>query len=202
MLKKAVFMLMALLFLPIANAKTLLIVGDSISAGFGVEVGQSWVNHLEKRLVDKGYHYKLVNASISGDTSTNGLARIPALLEQYHPDIVLIELGGNDGLRATPPNMIEQNLSKMASLAKASHAKVLLLGIDLPPNYGNQYRERFKVIYPEVAKQQQISLVLSIVDKVGGHAELMQADGIHPNALGHKRVLDNVWAGLEPLLEK
>ena len=195
-------MLATLLFLPMVSAKTLLIVGDSISAGFGVELGKGWVNHLEQRLKDKGYNYKVVNASISGDTSTNGAARIPALLTQYRPDVVIIELGGNDGLRATSPKMIEQNLSQMVSLAKKSNAKVLLLGIELPPNYGNQYRDRFMATYPKVAEQQQIPLVSSIVENIGGNAELMQADGIHPNALGHERVINNVWPALEPLLEK
>lgn len=202
MLKKIILIFATLLFLPMVSAKTLLIVGDSISAGFGVELGKSWVNHLDERLKIKGYDYKVVNASISGDTSTNGLARISALLTEYHPDIVLIELGGNDGLRATPLKMIEQNLSQMINLVKSSNAKVLLIGIDLPPNYGNQYRDRFIAIYPEIAKKQEVSLVPSIVKNIGGNAELMQADGIHPNALGHEHALNNVWSALEPLLEK
>lgn len=202
MFKKITVILISLFFLPMVNAKTLLIVGDSISAGFGVDVGKSWVNHLDKQLKEKGYPYSVVNASISGDTTANGLARLPALLSQYHPDIVLIELGGNDGLRGTPLKRIEHNLTQMVKQIKESNAQALLIGIELPPNYGNQYLERFMAIYPSVAEEQQIPFVPSIVKDVGGHAEFMQADGVHPNVLGHERILDNIWPVLVPLLEK
>lgn len=191
---------MALFTIPIASGKTLLIVGDSISAGFGIEVGQGWVSLLEQRLKDKQYNYQLINASISGDTSTNGVARLPNLLEKYKPDVVIIELGGNDGLRGTPPKLIEQNLTQMVSLAK-QQATVLLVGIQLPPNYGQQYLDRFVAVYPAVAKEQEVSLLPSIVVNTGGNPDLMQADGVHPNTKGQAIIMEDVWQKLQPLLK-
>lgn len=187
--------------MPLASGKTLLIVGDSISAGFGIEEGQGWVTLLEKRLQQQNYDYTVINASISGDTTSNGLARLPFLLEQYKPEVVIIETGGNDGLRGTPPQKIKQNLTEMVSLAK-KQAKVLLIGIQLPPNYGNQYLERFLAIYPAVAEQQEIALLPSIVANTGGKPELMQADGVHPNTQGQAILLEDVWVKLQPLLHK
>lgn len=199
MFKKILIIIIALFTIPLASGKTLLIVGDSISAGFGIEVGQGWVNLLEQRLKEKNYDYQLINASISGDTSTNGAARLPALLEKYQPQVVVIELGGNDGLRGTPPKLIEQNLSQMVSLAK-QQAKVLLVGIQLPPNYGQQYLERFIAVYPAVAEQQQVPLLPSIVANTGARPELMQQDGVHPNTKGQAVILEDIWQKLEPLL--
>src|SRR5699024_5813685 len=136
----------------------------------------------------------------SGDTTTNGLARLPSLLEKHQPEITIIELGGNDGLRATPPTRISENLTKMIELSKATNSKVLLVGIQLPPNYGDAYLARFLAIYPELAEQHQVAVLPSIVEKVGGNAELMQSDGIHPNSAGQPFMLEAVWEQLEPLL--
>lgn len=200
MFKRVLIIIMALFTIPIASGKTLLIVGDSISAGFGIEVGQGWVSLLEQRLKDKQYNYQLINASISGDTSTNGVARLPNLLEKYKPDVVVIELGGNDGLRGTPPKLIEQNLTQMVSLAK-QQATVLLVGIQLPPNYGQQYLDRFVAVYPAVAKAQEVALLPSIVVNTGGNPDLMQADGVHPNTKGQAIIMEDVWQKLQPLLK-
>lgn len=188
--------------MPLAGAKTLLIVGDSISAGYGIEQGSGWVTLLEQRLKDQQYDYQVINASISGDTTANGLARIGALLSEYKPRVVVIEMGGNDGLRATPPQQIKQNLTAMVNLVKQTKANILLVGIQLPANYGVQYLEKFEAVYPEVAKEQQVALLASIVANTGGKAELMQADGIHPNTKGQQILLEDVWQQLKPLLKQ
>ena len=191
----------ALIFLSsIAQAQSILIVGDSISAGFGINPEEGWVALLEEKLQTENSPYSIINASISGDTTTNGLARLPSLLEKHQPEITIIELGGNDGLRATPPVRISENLAKMIELSKATNSKVLLVGIQLPPNYGDAYLARFLAIYPELAEQHQVAVLPSIVEKVGGNAELMQSDGIHPNSAGQPFMLEAVWEQLEPLL--
>lgn len=191
----------ALIFLSsIAQAQSILIVGDSISAGFGINPEEGWVALLEEKLQAENSPYSIINASISGDTTTNGLARLPSLLEKHQPEITIIELGGNDGLRATPPARISENLAKMIDLSKAANSKVLLVGIQLPPNYGDAYLARFLAIYPELAKQHQVAVLPSIVEKVGGNSELMQSDGIHPNSEGQSFMLEAVWEQLEPLL--
>lgn len=186
----------------IAQAKSIVIVGDSISAGFGINPDNGWVKLLEQKLAEEGYQYDVINSSISGDTTTNGLSRLPNLLEKHQPEITIIELGGNDGLRATPPKQITENLTKMIELAKAQNSKVLLVGIQLPPNYGEAYLERFLAIYPTLAEQQNVALLSSIVEKTGGVDELMQADGVHPNEAGQPLMMESVWEKLEPLLEK
>ena len=191
----------ALIFLSsIAQAQSILIVGDSISAGFGINPEEGWVALLEEKLQTENSPYSIINASISGDTTTNGLARLPSLLEKHQPEITIIELGGNDGLRATPPARISENLAKMIELSKAANSKVLLVGIQLPPNYGDAYLARFLAIYPELAEQHQVAVLPSILEKVGGNAELMQSDGIHPNSEGQPFMLEAVWEQLEPLL--
>lgn len=201
MFKKILLIIIASFVTCVASGKTLLIVGDSISAGYGVDVSKGWVKLLEQRLVDNHFDYQVVNASVSGDVTSNGVARLPALLEKYQPDIVVIEMGGNDGLRGTPPKIIQQNLTEMVVLAKQQQAKVLLIGIQLPPNYGPQYLERFMAVYPAVAKEQQVAWLDSIVKNTGGKPELMQADGVHPNEQGQPIMLDDVWGELLPLLE-
>ena len=183
-----------------AQAQSILIVGDSISAGFGMNPKDGWVNLLDEKLKAEGYQYEMVNRSISGDTTTNGLRRLPRLLEQVKPEITIIELGGNDGLRATPPKQIAENLSAMIELAKTSNSKVLLVGIQLPPNYGNAYLERFLAIYPELGEKHQIAVLPSIVEKVGGNNDLMQGDGIHPNKDGQPLMMEAVWEKIKPLL--
>ena len=183
-----------------AAAGTILIVGDSISAGFGLDTRLGWVSLLEQRLEREGHDDRVVNASISGDTSAGGQARLPALLTEHKPDVVIVELGGNDGLRGQPPAQLQQNLAAMIDAAKTAGAKVLLLGMQLPPNYGPRYTTAFAQVYGALAKEKNVPLVPFFLEGVGGHPELMQADGLHPAAAGQKRLLDNVWPALKPLL--
>jgi len=183
-----------------AAAGTVLIVGDSISAAFGLDTRQGWVTLLEQRLKDEGFNDKVINASISGDTSAGGLARLPALLTEHRPDVVVLELGGNDGLRGQLPTQLQQNLASMIDSSKASGAKVLLLGMQLPPNYGVRYTQAFAEVYSNLAKEKKIDLVPFFLQGIGGIPELMQADGLHPAAAAQGKLLENVWPTLKPLL--
>ncbi|WP_280285483.1 arylesterase [Pseudomonas sp. BN415] len=183
-----------------AMAGTVLVVGDSISAAFGLESSQGWVSLLEKRLAEKGYKQRVVNASISGDTSAGGLSRLPALLAEHKPELVIIELGGNDGLRGQPPAQLQQNLASMIDSSKEQGASVLLLGMRLPPNYGARYITAFANVYSSLAAEKQVPLVPFFLEGVGGVPEMMQSDGIHPRAQAQPRLLDNLWPTLEPML--
>ena len=179
------------------RAEVWLVVGDSISAAFGLDTAQGWVALLQKRLDQQGRSIQVVNASISGDTSAGGLARLPALLAKHRPALVMIELGGNDGLRGTPLTQLQQNLAGMISASQTSGAQVMLLGMRLPPNYGKRYTEGFAGVYEQLAATHQVPLLPFFLEGVGGVPGLMQADGIHPTADAQPRLLDNVW----PLLE-
>ena len=183
-----------------AAAGTVLIVGDSISAGFGLDTREGWVSLLEQRLRREGFDDKVVNASISGDTSAGGRARLPALLAEHKPELVILELGGNDGLRGMLPTQLQQNLAAMINSSKASGAKVLLLGMQLPPNYGARYNKAFAEAFSNVATEKKIPLVPFFLDGVGGHPDLMQSDGLHPAAGAQDKLLENVWPTLKPLL--
>jgi len=179
---------------------TILVLGDSISAGYGVAVEDGWVGGLSARLEAENYPHRVVNASISGDTTSGGRARLPNAVERHKPDIVIIELGGNDGLRGQPLEAMRQNLQAMIEQARGAGARVLLLGIRLPPNYGRAYIERFIGVYEELAETTGVALVPRVLDGVGERREFMQDDGIHPNADGHAVILDNVWPTLQPLV--
>ncbi|AZE06451.1 MULTISPECIES: arylesterase [Pseudomonas] len=183
-----------------AAAGTVLIVGDSISAAFGLDTRQGWVALLEQRLKSEGFDDKVVNASISGDTSAGGQARLPALLAEHKPELVILELGGNDGLRGQLPTQLQQNLASMIDSSKASGAKVLLLGMQLPPNYGVRYTQAFAEVYRKLANEKNVALVPFFLEGVGGNPELMQADGIHPAVAAQGKLLENVWPTLKPLL--
>ena len=183
-----------------AAAGTVLIVGDSISAGFGLDTRKGWVALLEQRLKQEGFDDKVVNASISGDTSAGGLARLPAALATHKPDVVVIELGGNDGLRGQPPAQLQQNLALMIQQSRDSGAKVLLLGMQIPPNYGKRYGEAFAKVFGDVAQKEKVPFVPFFLEGVGGHPELMQADGLHPAVAAQDKLLENVWPTLKPLL--
>lgn len=183
-----------------ATAGTVLIVGDSISAGFGVDTRYGWASLLQTRLRQEGFDDKVVNASISGDTSAGGQARLPALLAAHKPAVVVLELGGNDGLRGQPPAQLRQNLASMVDQSRQAGAKVLLLGMQLPPNYGVRYTTAFAKVYEELAKDKQVALVPFFLEGVGGVPELMQADGIHPAQGAQQRLLENAWPVLKPLL--
>lgn len=183
-----------------ATAGTVLVVGDSISAGFGLDSRQGWVSLLQTRLKDEGFDDQVVNASISGDTSAGGQARLPALLAAYKPAVVVLELGGNDGLRGQPPQQLQQNLASMIESARQAGAKVLLLGMRLPPNYGVRYTTAFAQVYEQLAAEKQVPLVPFFLEGVGGVPALMQADGIHPAQGAQQRLLENAWPAIKPLL--
>ena len=184
------------------QAPVLLVVGDSLSAAYKIPIDKGWVHLLSRRLEREGYRYRVVNASIPGDTTAGGLSRLPADLGRYHPAIVVIELGGNDGLQGLPPEQMRDNLVRMVALSKRAGARVLLVGVRMPPNYGEVYTKDFAAVYGAVAKQTGVPLVPEILAGVATHPELMQPGGLHPRAAGEPRVLDNVWKGLEPLLRQ
>lgn len=183
-----------------ALAGTLLVVGDSISAALGLETSQGWVALLERRLAEQGLDHRVVNASVSGDTSAGGLARLPALLASHRPELVIIELGGNDGLRGQSPKQLQQNLAAMVEQSRSAGAEVMLLGMRLPPNYGPRYTQAFAGVYTRLAEEKQVPLVPFFLDGVGGIPGMMQADGIHPTAQAQPKLLDNLWPVLEPML--
>jgi acyl-CoA thioesterase I len=197
---------MGLLFIALQNAvasgPTILVFGDSLSAAHGIRPEQGWVALLAQRLQAQGYGYEVVNASVSGETSSGGLERLPRALALNKPQIVVLELGANDGLRGLPLATTRQNLTQMLQLAQASGARVLLLGIRLPPNYGPRYTEEFAQIFPQLAQRFRVPLVPFLLDKVALNPALMQEDGLHPNAAGEPVVLDNVWPDLQSLLKK
>lgn len=180
--------------------QTIVVVGDSLSSGYGLSAEQSWVAMLRERLDAEGYGYDVVNASIAGDTSSGGLARLPRLLEQHSPAVVVIELGGNDGLRGQPVETLRANLAKMIELSQQRGARVLLAGMQIPPNYGPAYTRSLTAVYPELAMRYRVTLVDFLLDGVALHPELMQHDGIHPNAAGQKIVFENVWRVLRGVL--
>jgi acyl-CoA thioesterase-1 len=186
-----------------AAAPVILVFGDSISAGYGLpRVEQGWVALLQARLNDQGYGYQVINASVSGETTEGGLARLPRALNLHHPAIVVLELGGNDGLRALPVAQMRDNLSRMAELAEAAGAKVALLGMRMPPNYGPQYAAQFTQAYSDVARDKKLPFVPFVLAGIATSPGLMQADGIHPNDAGQPQLLDNVWPALKPLLKR
>jgi len=183
-----------------AAAGTVLVVGDSISAGLGLDTSKGWVSLLRQRLEHEGFKDSVVNASISGDTTANGQARLPALLAANKPSVVIVELGGNDGLQGHPPAQMQQNLAAMIDASRAAGAKVLLLGMKLPPNYGARYTQAFAQVYSQLGEQKQVPLVPFFLEGVGGVPSLMQADGIHPAVNAQGKLLENVWPQLKPLL--
>lgn len=183
-----------------AFARTLLVVGDSLSAAYGIDAATGWVAQLQQHLRQQQMDYTVINASISGDTSANGRARLPRALAQHRPALVVIELGGNDGLRGLPLPQMKRNLADMVRAAKRAGARVLLIGIKLPPNYGQRYTSDFERVYQDLAKEQRVALVPHLLDGVAGVDGLMQPDGIHPTAAAQTRMLDNVWPALRPLL--
>lgn len=182
------------------NAETVVVLGDSISAGYGIDVEKGWVNLLDKKLEGLG-DYTVINASISGDTTGAGLARLPALLKKHQPDVVIIELGGNDGLQGFPIRIMKNNISTMVELAQQAHAKVLLLGMRIPPNYGERYTETFFQAYQQIAKERKVALMPFFLNSVAIYKEYMQDDGIHPRANAQAMLLDDMWPYLAPLLE-
>ena len=186
-----------------AEAPVILVFGDSISAGYGLaRVEQGWVALLQTRLREQEYGYQVVNASVSGETTAGGLARLPRALMLHQPKIVILELGGNDGLRALPIAQMRANLVRMIDLSTAAGAQVLLLGMRIPPNYGPDYTEQFRLCYTEVARDKKLPLVPFLLNGIALTPNLMQADGIHPDELGQPLLMANIWPSLKPLLRR
>ncbi len=184
-----------------AQERTLLVFGDSLSAAYGMDEEEGWVALLASRMETGAWPYRVVNGSVSGETTTGGLARLPAMLDSYQPQLVILELGGNDGLRGLPLATLKQNLVSMIDLIRESGAQVLLAGIQIPPNYGPRYTIPFYRLFGEIAQEKTIPLVPFLIDGIPQQPELMQRDGIHPRAEAQHMVLENVWPFLEPLLK-
>lgn len=174
--------------------------GDSISAAYGIQTDQGWVSLLAESLERSEYPYEVVNGSISGETTAGGLARLPKALETHDPAVVIIELGGNDGLRGYPTDVVRENLRRMVELSLAGDREVLLVGMQIPPNYGPRYTRAFFDVYADVAAQTGVSLVPFFLEKVALTPDLMQEDGIHPTAEAQPLLLETLWDYLEPLL--
>ena len=185
-----------------ASDQTILVLGDSLSAALGIRPEQGWVALLAQRLQEQGYGYQIVNASVSGETTSGGLERLPRALQLHQPGTVILELGANDALRGLPVSEARENLARMVRLSQAAGARVLLVGMRIPPNYGPRYTEQFARVFPELATQYHLPLVPFLLDKVALDPARMQPDGMHPNARGEPPVLDTLWPYLKPLLKK
>jgi acyl-CoA thioesterase-1 len=184
-----------------ANPK-ILVYGDSLSAAYGVAKQQGWVAFLQKKLSEKHYKYDVVNASISGETTSGGLTRLASTLAKTKPTIIILELGANDGLRGLPVKDMEANLSNMITQSKKAKVKMLLIGMKIPPNYGPKYAESFSNTYPLLSQQHKVSLVPFMLENIAANPNLIQDDGLHPNALGQPMMLDNIWPKLQLMLNK
>ncbi|MGH8138649.1 MAG: arylesterase [Steroidobacteraceae bacterium] len=185
-----------------ASDRTLLVFGDSLSAALGLRPEQGWVALLDKRLQAQGYGYKVVNASVSGETTSGGLQRLPRALQLNRPQVLVLELGANDALRGLPLGLARQNLTRMVDLAKQAGARILLVGMRMPPNYGPRYTADFRQMYTDISTRYHLALVPFLLESVALDPSRMQDDGLHPNAKGEPAVLDTLWPQLEPLLQK
>ena len=198
--------LFILLFAVSASASTaknpvILILGDSLSAGYGIDVDQSWAELLQQRLETQGYEHQVVNASISGETTEGGVERIDDAIERFSPSVVVLELGGNDGLRGFPPSRMKNNLETMITKSKAAGANVALLGIRIPPNYGSRYTQAFEAVFADLAEEYDLPWIDFFMDGVALDEELMLPDGIHPNAKAQPVLLDNAWPVIKQALQ-
>jgi acyl-CoA thioesterase-1 len=199
--------LVVALFATSANAvgvddvPTILVFGDSLSAGYGIDVDQSWTTLLQTRLAEQGYEHRVVNASIGGETTEGGAARIESALATFSPALVILELGGNDGLRGFPPERIKGNLEKIVDLGSASGSAVILLGIRIPPSYGQRYIEMFDNVFREVAEENNVPWIEFFMEGIALDETLMQDDGIHPNATAQPILLENAWPIIEQALQ-
>ena len=200
---KRTLLIIAFLLLPqvsAARAPVILVAGDSLSAGYGIDLQSGWVALLQQRLTETGHAHQVINASISGDTTGGGRSRLPQALRLHAPAIVIIELGANDGLRGLPLTDMRDNLAAMVKMARAARAQVLLVGMHLPSNYGTAYTQKFHAVYSGLAKEMRVPLVPFVLDGIALDPGLMQADGLHPVAAAQPRMLDNIWPQLRPLL--
>ncbi len=200
------FLLLSLLLATLPALSTekqppvILVIGDSLSGAYGINIDEGWVALLQQQLDSTGHHYRVINASISGDTSRTGLGRIVRALQAHQPAIVIVALGGNDGLRGLALSDTEASLAGIIARSQQEHARVLLVGVRLPPNYGPAYNEQFAAVYRRLSDQYAVALVPRMLEQVAEHRELLQDDGIHPTAAGQARIMHNIRAGLEPML--
>lgn len=194
--------LIAVFFSTISYAKSVLILGDSISAGYGINPHAGWVALLEQKLssVSDDNEVNVINASVSGNTSSDGLARLPKLIEAHTPDIIVVELGGNDGLRGHPLKVMESNLNSIIALGKNAGSEVILAGIEIPPNYGQRYTDEFKKVFVRVAEKNDVPFIPFILEGIALEPELMQDDGIHPTEDAQPLLLENIWPSLKEIL--
>ena len=183
-----------------SQSNVILVYGDSLSAGYGIRVEQGWVNLLQQKILQEGYGFRVVNASVSGETTAGGLSRLPHVLSVQQPRIALLELGANDGLRGLPLTQTQANLDQMIAQLQAHGIAVLLLGVRLPPNYGERYTREFAAMYDQLASAHKIALLPFLLERVALTPGLMQDDGLHPNAQAQPLLLENVWPRLLPLL--
>lgn len=201
-MKKLLCIVLLSLFSISAEAKSILVLGDSISAAYGLEVQQGWVTLLQRKLKEENLPYTVVNASISGETSAGGLARIDRELAAHKPDVVILELGANDGLRGLPPKNLSANLAQIIQRSQQAGANVLLLSMRIPPNYGKRYTEAFYAVYPALAKQWNAPLVPFILEDIALQEQYMQADGLHPNSAAQPLLAAKIWQPLQTLLTR
>ncbi|BFM15548.1 arylesterase [Maricurvus nonylphenolicus] len=181
-----------------ARAETIMVLGDSLSAGYGIDPSQGWVNLLQQQLGDD---HKVINASVSGETSGGGLHRLPPLLREHTPDWIILELGGNDGLRGYPLTTVRRNLEQIIDTSTKSGGRVLLIGMHIPPNYGPRYSQQFSSLYVELAENYDLPIIANFIDTVATSPELMQADGIHPTAEAQPLLMEQVFTTLKPQLK-
>lgn len=198
----AFFLLLAGGQLPANDAPTVLVFGDSLSAGYGIDVDQSWATLLQIRLEQQGYEHRVVNASIGGDTTESGAVRIAQAIEVFSPSVIILELGGNDGLRGIPPDTMRANLARIVKTGTDSGAAVVMLGIRIPPNYGARYIAEFENVFRQIATGMGVPWVEFFLEGVALNKELMQDDGIHPNATAQPILLDNAWPIISSVLAK
>lgn len=194
-----------LMFTNIAMADTaskpvILVFGDSLSAAYGIPKEQGWVNLMAQRVKDNQLPHEVANASVSGETTAGGLSRLPAALKQFKPSIVVIELGANDGLRGLPTDAMKNNLEKMIQASKQANAQVVLLGMLIPPNYGPKYTNGFKAAFLDLSEKYKTPFIPFFLDGISGHSDLVLEDGLHPNVNAQRKILENVWPTIKPLL--
>ena len=185
-----------------APAPVILVLGDSLSAGYGLKAGEGWVVLLQERLRQQGYGHRVVNASVSGETTAGALARLPRALKLHRPTIVIIEVGANDGLRGLPVHDLRINLAALVQRSRAAGARVLLVGVRIPPNYGARYADQFYASYRDLARREKLAFVPFLLDGIATRTESFQDDRLHPNAAAQPRLLDNVWPQLRSLLSR
>ncbi|KON80457.1 arylesterase [Azoarcus sp. PA01] len=201
LLRSIVIFFFAIMVSGAAQAATILVWGDSLSAGYGLRPKQDWPTLLQTRLEREGFRHTVINGSVSGQTSSGGRSRLPAALERHEPDLLILELGANDGLRGLPPRLLAENLAAMIEAARAHGTRVLLIGMQMPPNYGPPYRQRFEQTFADVAREHNVPLVPFLLDGFAERHEMFQPDGIHPTAEAQQLIVDTVWKQLAPMLE-